>query len=302
MSSTPSANAQPYKWIVGLDLGARSQGAIAFAQWLAEHGGDRSVGVHVLEEAALHTALRYHHLSELERMAKQAADDAIARVGATAAFDSVHVVEGKTAEQSLEQVCEEQGGDAFLVGRNAPREGVHALRLGRVARRLLRNLPAPVLVVPPDVDATHIGAGPVLVACSACDDVLDACQFAKAFAARFARPLELVYVASMPDHHSAQYLPESTLAKMRDDHIAVGRAELSAWAAANGFGDAIQTVVLGTVRDQLAALAEERAALCIVTGSRRLSMVERWLLVSSGSELAAHATCPVVVVAPRHPA
>ncbi len=298
MTHTPSATAKPYKWIVGLDLGARSLGAITFARWMAEHGGDRSIGVHVLEEAALHTALRYHHLTELERMAKQAADDTLVRAGAKDAFESVHVVESKSAEQGLARVGTEQHADAFLVGRNAPREGVHAVRLGRVARHLLRTLPAPVLVVPPDVDASQIGSGPVLVACSASDDVLEACRFARAFAARFARPLELVYVGTMPDHHAAQYLPEETLAKMRDDHLAVGRAELSTWAATNGFGDAIQTVVLGSMRHRLAELAHERRALCIVTGSRRLSLVERWLLASAGSELAAHADCPVAVVAP----
>ena len=57
-------------------------------------------------------------------------------------------------------------------------------------------------------------------------------------------------------------------------------------------------VLQGGIADRLVHCASEQNALAIVSGSRRLSMFERWLLASTGSELAAHATCPVIVVPP----
>jgi nucleotide-binding universal stress UspA family protein len=288
------------KWIIGLDLGERSTGALRFAAWMTRHskaaGGERLVGVHVLEEAHLQAALRYHHLSELETNATTTARKAIAAAGASDVLQIVHVVEGHTAEVSLEAAAAFHHGHAIVIGRNAPRDSVNPLRLGRVARRLLRTLSLPTMVVPPDL--VDPAPGPVLLACSVDDDAIEAALFARDFAERFGRELVLVHVTALPEHHSAQYLPPQTLAKIRAEHQAHGERELAEWAARNGFAQERRVVVQGGIADRLVATAGEQNAFAIVSGSRRLTMFERWLLASTGSELAAHAACPVIVVPP----
>lgn len=286
------------KWIVGLDLGPRSHGAMKFGRWLAQHGGDQLVGVHVLEEAHLQAALRYHHLAELESSALTTANAVVADAGATAEFAVVEVMEGRTAEETLAAAAAYRRADGIIVGRNAPRDGHPLVRLGRVARRLLRTLPTPLVVVPPDFDLVTAGRGPVLLACSLDDDAATAADFAAAFAKRLGRPLELVHVAASPDQHSAQYVPEATLEKIRADTRAQSEDQLAQWAEVHRLGDASRVVLLGGIVGQLAEHATARDAAAIVTGSRRLTGFERLLLASAGSELAGHATCPVVVIPP----
>jgi len=208
----------------------------------------------------------------------------------------IHVVEGTTAEKTLEYACAFHRGYALVIGRNAPRDSANPLRLGRVARRVLRSLDEPVMVVPPDL--VEGGSGAVVLAASNDADAGAAAAFALDFATRFGRELVLAHVAPMPDHHSAQYVPVETLAKIRSEHQAAGERELEIWAQANGLDSHRRVVLQGGVTDQLVELAAKEHALAIVTGSRRLSLFERWLLASTGSELAAHAPCPVVVVPP----
>lgn len=290
--------AGPKKWIVGLDLGPRSSGAIHFAKWLANACEDQLVGVHVLEEAHLRPALRYHALGELQANALTTARAVIEAAGATADFAVVEVIEGHTAEDSLAAAAAYRMCHGIVIGRNAPRDGRSLVRLGRVARRLLRTLPAPIAVVPPDLDLATACTGPVVLACSLDEDGAAAAAFARELATRLGRGLELVHVAPMPDHHSAQYLPPDTLAKLRVDTQTETRARLNAWAQAHGLGDVTAVAVLGTIIEQVAEYAESRDAAVIVTGSRRLSGIERLLLASAGSELAAHARRPVFVVPP----
>lgn len=286
------------KWIVGLDLGARSVGAIRFAKWLAENGGDQLVAVHVIEEQHLQSALRYHHLNEVEQSAVDGAKAAITAAGADASFGLIDVLEGRTAPESLAAAAAYRRANGIVIGRNAAREGASLVRLGRVARKVLRALPASVAVVPPDFDPNTSGRGPVLLACSLDEDATAATSFARDFAARFGRPLELVHVAASPDDHAAQYVPQATLDKLRADTTTSSETQLAAWAKSNGLEAATRVVKLGSKVEQIAAHARVRDAAVIVTGSRRLSGFERLLLASTGSDLAAHASCPVIVVPP----
>ncbi len=286
------------KWIIGLDLGPRSLGALRFATWMVRHsqaGGERLVGVHVLEEAHLQAALRYHHLSELETNADRTAQEQLAQVGASDVL-SVHVVEGTQAETTLEAACAFHRGNVLVIGRNAPRDSANPVRLGRVARRVLRSLDEPVMVVPPDL--TDAGSGAVILAAGLDEDGDAAAAFAQDFATRFGRELVLVRVAPLPEHHSAQYLPTETLAKLRAEHQHAADRDLATWAEEHGLGEQRRIVLQGAVVDQLVDLADKERALAIITGSRRLTLFERWLLASTGSELAARAACPVVVVPP----
>jgi nucleotide-binding universal stress UspA family protein len=130
------------------------------------------------------------------------------------------------------------------------------------------------------------------------EDGASAAAFAQDFATRFGRELVLARVAPLPEHHSAQYLPNETLAKIRGEHHNAADRELVTWAEQQGLGEMRRVVLQGGIVEELVELAAKEHALAIVSGSRRLTLFERWLLASTGSELAAHAQCPVIVVPP----
>ena len=291
------------KWIVGLDLRRQSQGAIKFGAWLARtsqaDGGEHVVGIHVLEEAHLRAALRYHHLQELVDGAREAAEGVVTRVGAEDQVDEIHIVQGGTAERSLEAARIYHHADAIIIGRYATREAKSVLRLGRVARRTVRRLAMPVVVVPPDHDPEAVQAGPVIASVSLTDESDAAVVFAANMAERLQRPLVLAHVVSRPEDYGAHYLPEASLERIGREHQEEGERALADWAAERGYRDAERVVVQGGVIDRLVELSESRKACLVVTGSRLLSTFERMLLTSVGSELAASAPCPVGIVPPK---
>lgn len=290
------------RWIVGLDLRPTGQGALRFARWLASatrHGEPVFVGVHVLEEAHLRAALRYHHLDELMNGAREQAEMMVAHAHATDVVGELHVVQGRHAEQSLEAARVYHHAEGLIVGRQAPREGMHLLRLGKVARRLLRTLEGPVVVVPPDWDPDAVSMdGPVLCATNLGDGSVAAARFAAELAARLGRTLTLVHTVPVPEDYGANYIPEASRKKIATEYQVEGERELAAWVAELGLAGATEVVRKGHVTEQVLGLARETNAAMIVTGSRRLSSIERLLLTSVGSELAATSPCPVAVVPP----
>ncbi len=290
------------RWVVGLDLRPSGQGALRFAQWLAGHGKEGRaafVGIHVLVEAHLQAALRYHHLDELRDGARAQAEQAVDNAGAGDLLEQLHIVQGRNAEQSLEAARVYHHAEGLIVGRQAPREGHHVLRLGRVARRLLRRLEAPVVVVPPDWEPGVVGAdGPVVCASNLGHGTSMAARFAAEMAARLGRSLLVVHTVPVPDDYGAHYIPKQSREKIAAAYQAEGEQSLAAWIEQHGIAGATPVVRQGHVIEQILAQCEETEAAMLVTGSRRLSTVERLLLTSVSSDLAASAPCPVAVVPP----
>lgn len=291
------------RWIVGLDLRPTGQGALRFSRWLAgatrEGQAPSFVGMHVLEEDTLRAALRYHHLDELVAGAREEAEMLLRNAGATAVLSELHVVQGMHAEQTLEAARDEHHAEGLVVGRQAPREGHHLLRLGKVARRLLRSLGGPVVVVPPDWEPDAVSPdGPVLCATNVGDGAVAAARFAADLAHRLGRSLVIAYSVPVPEDYGANYIPAATRQKIAIESQEAGERELTGWVAELGLEGATTVVRQGHVTEQVLRLAHETKAAMIVTGSRRLSTLERLLLTSVGSELAATSRCPVVVVPP----
>jgi nucleotide-binding universal stress UspA family protein len=290
------------RWIVGLDLRPTGQGALRFAHWLGaatRQGAPTFVGVHVLEEPTLQAALRYHHLDELVGSAREQAEMLVRNAGASDVVTELHVVQGVHAEQSLEAACVAHHAEGLIVGRQAPREGHHLLRLGKVARRLLRSLAEPVIVVPPDWDpAAGTAGGPVVCATNLDDNGAAAARFAAEVAARLGRGFVLVHAVAVPEDYGAHYIPAATREKIAAEAQAEGERALAAWIAELDLPGATAVVRQGHVTEQVLRVATESQAAMIVTGSRRLSTLERVLLTSVGSELAATSPCPVAVVPP----
>ncbi|MBV1860758.1 MAG: universal stress protein [Nannocystaceae bacterium] len=287
------------KWIVGLDLHPSGAGAIRFARWLAESSSASGslVGIHVLEEDYLRSALKYHHLDELLEGATAAAEKAVEAAGATPDFGSLLVLQGSRPTESLSAAYTSHAAQGLIIGRQANKDGRDIFRLGRVARRILRSLPGPTFVVPPDYE-TEGADGPIVVAVSLREDCEVAVRFAADMAEKTGRPLVLLHVVPTPDDYGAHYLPEASLVKMRDDNRTEAEEELSKWAGDGGCASAECVVLLGGIVSETVRFTTQRRAAVLVSGSRRLSTFERLLLNSIASELAATATCPVAVVSP----
>jgi len=287
------------KWIVGLDLHPSGAGAIRFARWLSETSSavDSLVGIHVLEESYLRAALKYHHLDELVEGATTVARKVLDDAGAASHLESLNVLQGTTPEESLEVAHSYHAAQGLIIGRQAKKEGRDIFRLGRVARRLLRSLPGPTFVVPPDYEPEGAD-GPIVAAVSLREDCESAARFAADIAEKTSRPLVLLHVVPTPDDYAAHYLPEGSLAKMREDNKKEAEAELATWAAENGCANATCEVRLGGIVAETVKFATEQRTSVLVAGSRRLSTFERFLLTSIASELAAMATCPVAIVPP----
>lgn len=286
-------------WILGLDLGRAGDGALDFAQWFTTAGtpprAAQVIGVHVLEEDHLLYALRDHHLDEVVKAASAAIHARIAAAGAAAAFSDVRVVQGVHADEALEEARAAAGAEGVIVGRAAPRDGVHLVRIGAVGRRLLRTLASPVVVVPPDLGATGVGDGPLIALTDLREDSVEACRFAAATAKRLDRRWLALHVARAIE---VEYLPLASSARARDARGAAAREQLEAWLRASALQpDAAVAAVGSAVGIACETAIRERAPL-LVTGSRRLTTPERAFQASFGSALAATSPVAVAVVAP----
>lgn len=273
-------------WIVGLDLAERSLGALVVGHWLGEGEGG-TVGVYVLE-AWIRPYLAAGFLPAVERIVAHAA----AQQGVPPPSRST-VLETGHAEDGLARAAETAAG--LVIGRAARTDGVSLVRLGRVARRLLRVLPGPVVVVPRDLAA--VPPGPIVLATDLGEATSAALSFAQRLATRCGRPLELVHVGERQNH---ALLDEHGLdwAAYQDEYRAQVERTFEEWSRAHHLGRAPRHVAYGDAVMAIAEIAAERQAALVVVGSRRLGTAERIFLGSTASGLAGMATCPVAVVPP----
>ena len=273
-------------WILGLDLSPRSPGVFVFAAWLRS-GGARVLGLHVLEAWASPFIA--------------AAEDVTVRVRATveercahlgiAPLADVEVVVVPRAEDGLLHAATAAAG--LVLGRAALRGDRSLVRLGSVARRVLRALPGPVIVVPPDLAA--VAEGPILLATDLGPSSDAAARLASELAAAQGRELELVHVGE-PRHSDLIDELDVDWLREREIYRAGVQAMVDAWAAGLGLGDRPRHVLFGGRAEEIAAVAARRHAALVVTGSRRLGLVGRLFSASTASALAGLAACPVAVV------
>jgi len=290
------------RWILGLDLRPLCAGAVRFAKWLAANSratdAERCVAVHALEEQHLLAVLRYHHLQEVLDGARASAQAILSAERASAEIAAIDVVQGTSVQEVLEAARVKYAASGTIIGRAAGVEGKGVVRLGRSARRVLRSATAPVIVVPPDLRLEDLGKGPVLALTSLRPDSVEACRFAAAIAGRLGRPWALLHVALVPEEFAPPYLPAPSLEGMRRDFLADAEKALPAWIAAEGLRPDRSDVVQGRIVDSALAFARLHDAPLLVAGSQRLSALERAIVPSVGSELAASAPVPVAVVPP----
>lgn len=271
-------------WIVGLDLNEHSRGALVVAAWLAR-GADSVVGVHVLESWA-RPYLRSDVISAVHELVLRAG-----RELHLAPLTSVSVREAVRAEDGLGAAAGRAAG--IVIGRAVESSRPARIRLGVVARQLLRELPRPVIVAPPEL--TAIAPGPVLFATDLGPSGEQALAFARQRAAASGRPLAVVHVAE-PRHHDLIDERGAAWLAAREAYHAANTAALSDWAAAHGLTRAPQHLVYGDAPARIAAVAADLQAAIVVVGSRHLGPVARCFVSSTASALAGLAAAPVAVV------
>ena len=289
------------RWIVGLDLRPESQGAIHFGVWLSQQMHEQPqqslIGVHVVEQESTFPILRYHADEEVQAGALKAAQSAVEAAMAKDWIGEPHIVLGDTAEQRLAAVLPLYHADGLILGRQAKAGQDRFVRLGRVARRMIRRLPAPVFVVPPDMLAGEVGEGPVIVATDLREHSTAAARFGRAVASRISRQLLLAHVVPIPDDVGVvAYVPHFSWEKVRQAWHNEAVERLVVWANEHEIDAERRVVEAGLTVARLVDLAEREKASMIVCGSRTLNAVERVFSSSVATELAAAARVPVCVV------
>lgn len=292
------------KWTLGLDLREGAEGPLIFARWLVSHlrqAGQAQAtieAVHVIEQDQLGLLASADKHEQALGLAEDALARTLERAGDSTPLEGLRFVEVGTPEDVLASAAAD--ADGMIIGRLAPRGKDKLLRLGGVARRLLRSLPAPTYVVPPDTRAEDIGKGPIILACDAQEDSIGAARYALRMADLLRRELILAHIVPMPYGWSIGYLPPESVKQVRADLRTRGERTLERWATQHGITGLRGVVSEGIVPEELTRLAEAEDALMLITGSRKLNALERLFVTSVGSELAASASCPVVVVPPDY--
>ncbi len=291
-----------HTWVLGLDLRERSQGALRFVKWVtARHRAApadllRVLAVHVVDAGAMRRTLRREDFDAMmDEMRAKAVQVAESVLGERA---EVLVVAADRPEERLSAAAILHGAEGLVIGRQAKRNEERLVALGRVARRIVRALPAPTWIVPPDWTEAMAGDGPIVAAVDGRDDCLPALRYAARMAVELGRDVRAVFVAELPEPWGEPYanLPR-LLAEARDRFVEEATPQVEAFLANAGYGDMGFEVREGPVVQRILEAAEDLDAACIVAGSRRLSLVERFFTSSVGTSLAAASPRPVAVVA-----
>lgn len=279
------------QWITGIDLRARSNGALEMSGWLRdrEPASARLVALHVVEQHA-RSSVRDDVLDELVASAEAALARTTAALAGGSPFATTRIVVADAAEDALAEAA--ASDDVLVIGRVAPREGRSPVRLGRVARRLLRRLPVPVLVVPPDLVRSTIGSGPIVVATDLEPHSLGAGRLARRLAGELGRPLVVAHVG-LEARGDVVFRPGAGMPLAWPRNTV---ADVEAWIRAHELGPATAQLVEGDPVERLLALARDHDAPFVICGSRRLSTVERIYSSSVGVELARDADRGVLLV------
>lgn len=273
-----------------------------FAAWLRRSDSvrpDQIIAVHVVEDESLGNVVAYHSESEVLGAASDACKRLIDDTFTRDVFGPPLVVRAQRAEDQLAAAIDLHEADAVVIGRQAKTGDFRLVRLGRVARRLVRRLPGPVVVVPPELLNSEVGKGPVLLATDLGEDRA-AAAFARRFAHMTGRQVHVVHVVPRPvDEAMSVYLPEVDWGALVSDRTRQADARMAMWCNEAHLGDAPREVVDGPVGPTIRSVADRVDACAIVVGSRKLGPVDRLFTASVGSELASYAGRAVALIPPE---
>lgn len=286
------------EWIVALCGRERSLGALKIACWLSKHAvhaGWRIQGVHVITRDS---AVVREHPELIESARRRVREEIAALVDEVASgytLGAIEIIEAETAVDGLREMVRNEGIQGLVIGRPTSE---HALvRLGRTARRLLRECEVPVVVAGPELDPSVLESGPVLMTVGLTDRCARATAWARELADGLGRPLRLVHVAGIPEWAGIEtVVPEPTEHRLETIHE---RAELTLaqWQADHGLESLPADAVLGPrLVERLLEHARSVGACMLVCGTRPHDVHEQTAEPGLSDELASTSPWPVAVV------
>lgn len=283
------------QWLVGADLGVRSGGAMQAATWLARPAHAQTCDVVHVFEPALRPLLRKVMTEESVAATRRELVASIAGLGLPQPFRYIDVVVADSPEAGLAHHAVTGGHDVLLLGRIAPQSTDALLRLGPVARRLLRRLPVAVAIVPPDLTADAIGAGHIVLGTDLTATSVAAGRFAYQLANELGRGLVVMQVDDSRSQ-SPVFGPDGEVELPSPSRPAHANEGVARWVESQGLRSASPRRGEGPVVDALLACAREEDSPVVVVGSRMLSLAQRVFKASVGTDLARLANRMVVVV------
>ena len=283
------------RWIVGLDLRGRSTGAVALARWLYQNTErDRFFAVHALELTPLYSGLVS---DELAADALRRLNQVLEQSESQSAFTDVAVTSCESAVSGLERAISEHDAEGMIIGRRAPSGQPRVVALGRVARRIVRHVAKPTMIVPPDLTSAWLEQGPILVATDLGPSSVPALQFAKSLGRELGRELVLVHAIRISGSLET-IVSGSVWDSAQLEHRNRAAGELKAWAAEHGMSEAKSQLLQGPISREILAAATRVDACMIVCGSRRLSIAER-IFTSSGRSRSGERRSVPIITTPR---
>lgn len=291
----------PLSLAVGLDFRPQTTGAVQYATWVCKaadlHASGHVSFVHVIDPTALVELSRHADERTMLGAFRQRGKEILDELAHGERLHPPEVVIGDVCDQ-LEAFVARQGSTALVISRRAKRQdGLTLTRLGTVARRLLRRLAHPIIVAPPDLLASQVGAGPVLVAVDFTVDSLRAINWARPFAEAIRRPVRLVNFVDVPDPAGyAGMIHADRWKELCDDVFARARERMREFVREHQLGDIDVQVVHGPVLPEIVDYAAAVGACLLVTGSGHHGLMHRLIVPSVASEAAAMSTVAVAVV------
>lgn len=291
----------PFQLTVGLDFRPQTTGAIQYAMWMCKAANLHCSGhlhfVHVIEPDAMVELIRHADERTMLGAFTQRGKEILDEVAHGEHLHPPEVLAGDAVEL-LEDTARKQGSTALVISRRAVSKGGMTLeRLGAVARRLLRRLKQPVIVVPPELLMSKVGSGPVLVAIDFSEASVRALAWAREVAATLGRPLRLVNFAEVPDQAGyAGLVQADRWNELSNEILDRGRERMRKFVVEQHLGDIDTAVVRGPVLPTIADYASSSAACLLVTGSGHHGMLHRIIVPSVASESSAMSSVPVAVV------
>lgn len=289
------------RWNIAVDLTERSDGAVRFA--LALRGASLSdpftfdaayviTNKHGPADQATDTPTTHAEPEDFVRAH-------LGSIGASQLAERVIIGSHDSPAEWLHKHASTPAVDGLIMGRAAQAEGWSLLALGRVARRLIRELPAPTFIVPPDYEG-ELRPGPIVAAVAEDDLQPGIIKAADQLADRLNRGRVAVRAVPPPP------VPPAGGVALTPTHLAPGNYEELKRAAEARVRSALGSRVskfdvvsgVGSPTGVVLEVAQEMDAAFIVCGSADRGFLSSLFNPDVGKSVAKNASRPVLLIPP----
>jgi len=226
--------------------------------------------------------------------------------GANAAADMVVAESPNVAAEILDQALT-WPADLIVMGSHG-HGGLTRLMLGSVAERVLRLADCPVLIVPHSTEHAvppgSVEFDRILCAVDFSASSREALSYALSLGAEAGAHVTILNTIEMPPElrePPTSYLYNVEDVRTRAEASQLVRLEALIPFAVRDYCTVETTVVEGKASREVLRMAAARKVDLIVMGVQGRNAVSRAVFGSNAQDVIRHATCPVLIVHPRHP-